>query len=226
MWCRSHCQHRGNSQQCCWGGGCSDIQAYAPCGRVACYAGQSPPNKPCAFKTALDQIRVASHCTLRSHMACAPSAASAQVSSEALLLLMNDKQGTAGNPYARCSRAQEGPSTPTGSPALSKEQMTGQHTQRVASRLRPTSALMGSQGAPTGMEAEHAKRRQDGAVLDSAVLKDIGLTSGEENSDDAWGSSGEEDDEPPTREGLEPNLGDLSLGKSGLHLTLSPLHQC
>ena len=52
---------------------------------------------------------------------------------------------------------------------------------------------MTGQEVPPGAEAEHAEQEQAVSPADAAVLKDIGLTSGEESSGDAWGSSGEED---------------------------------
>ena len=45
---------------------------------------------------------------------------------------------------------------------------------------------------------------------DAAVLKEVGLTSDEDSSDDAWGSSGG-DDEGPVQSTAEPES--LALGK-------------
>ena len=78
-------------------------------------------------------------------------------------------------------------------PEWPKDWATGQRSQRGGSRLQATSADAASQKMPAGAEAQHARQGRDVSPADAAVLKDIGLTSGEESSAEAWGSSGEED---------------------------------
>ena len=82
--------------------------------------------------------------------------------------------------------------------------------QRGASRLQLTSAGTPSQAAPPGKGADWAGAKLGASPEDAAVLKEVGLTSDEDSSDDAWGSSGGEDESFVERT-EEPES--LSLGK-------------
>jgi len=79
--------------------------------------------------------------------------------------------------------------------------------QRGGSRLRLTSA-----GMSHGKEAEQPMAILGTPPEDAAVLKQVGLTSDEESRDDAWGSSGEED-EISAEDAQKSNADDLSLGE-------------
>ena len=65
---------------------------------------------------------------------------------------------------------------------------------------------------PAGEGAQHAGQGRGVSPADAAVLKDIGLTSGEESSAEAWGSSGEEDT-PPLDAAQELDSKDASSGE-------------
>ncbi len=82
--------------------------------------------------------------------------------------------------------------------------------QRGGSRLQLTSAGTPGQAAPPGRGAKRTGAKLAASPEDAAVLKEVGLTSDEDSSDDAWGSSGGEDEGPVTST-VEP--GSLSLGK-------------
>ncbi len=87
--------------------------------------------------------------------------------------------------------------------------------QRAGSRLQLTSAGTPGQAAPPGRGAGRAGSKLVASPEDAAVLKEVGLTSDEDSSDDAWGSSGGED-EGPTQSTVGP--GSLSLGKPDCQL--------
>lgn len=76
---------------------------------------------------------------------------------------------------------------------------------------------MTGQEVPPSTEAERTEQGQVVSPADAAVLKDIGLTSGEESSGHAWGSSGDEDT-PHLDAAQELDSKDVSSGE-----TSSPL---
>lgn len=88
---------------------------------------------------------------------------------------------------------QEGNTGSPCGPERPKDWATEQRSQRGGSRLQAASADAASQEMPAGAGAQRAGQGRDVSPADAAVLKDIGLTSGEESSADAWGSSGDED---------------------------------
>ena len=83
---------------------------------------------------------------------------------------------------------------------------------RGGSRLRLTSAGTGTPGqaAPSGRGADRAGAKLGASPEDAAVLKEVGLTSDEGSSDDAWGSSGG-DDKNPVKSTADPES--VSLGE-------------
>ena len=82
--------------------------------------------------------------------------------------------------------------------------------QRGGSRLRLTSA-----GMSHGKEADQPMAKRGTPPEDAAVLKQVGLTSDEGSGDDAWGSSGEEN-EISAEDAQKSNADDLSLGELDL----------
>ena len=82
--------------------------------------------------------------------------------------------------------------------------------QRGGSRLRLTSAGTPGQAAPSGRGADRAGAKLGASPEDAAVLKEVGLTSDEDSSDDAWGSSGG-DNKSPVKSTADPES--VSQGK-------------